>query len=188
MSDINELQYDDEAVEIDHENYVDPSEISPPMPAGIYTLRAGKPDYDVGGEGFPVAIFDHAVEGGPEEGKQVRFDRISTKPFLRRGITVSFALDFLRACGDASRPKTKRETLECLGAQEGKLFKAQVDWEAYCKSCENSIKGMRDFPFVEGSETEHQSRIECPTAGCTNEKGEPNLIYGNARIQRYIPA
>ena len=185
MADLHDIQFEDEAVDVDHDNYVDPSEMGPPIPAGTYQLRVGKPDFAVK-DGWPVAKFDHTVEGGEEDGKSIRFDTISTKPFERSGVKVSFAADFLRSCGDAGRPATKQQYVEALNAQEGKPFKAVVDWEAYCKVCENSVKGMRNFPQDENGV--RQSLIPCPT-GCTDdERGEPNLIYANARITRYIPA
>lgn len=186
MSDINELQIPDESVDIDHDNYVDPSEFGPPIAPGIYALTAGAPDFVLSAEGWPQATFTHTVAGGDEDGKEIRFDRISTKPFERSGVQVSFAQDFLRACGDTSRPSTKKEYAEALAAQEGRPFKASVDWEGYCKLCETAIKGQREFPQDENDV--HQSRIPCPS-GCTDpENGEPATVYANARIQRYIPA
>lgn len=186
MADLHDIQYTDGPVDVDHDNYVDPSEMGPPIPAGTYRLRVGKPDFDAGKEGWPQVIFDHTVEGGDEDGKGIRFDRISTKPFERGGVQVSWASDFLHACGDTSRPATKKQYLESMAAQEGKPFKAVADWEAYCKVCENSVKGMKSFPEDENGV--RQSRINCPT-GCVDEAtGEPNLIYANARITRYIPA
>lgn len=186
MADLHDIQFDDAPVDVDHDNYVNPSEMGPPIPAGTYLLKAGKPDFNVSTEGWPSATFDHTVEGGEEDGKSVRFDRISTKPFERGGVKVSFAADFLRSCGDTGRPSTKQQYVEALNAQEGKPFKAMVDWEAYCKVCENSVKGMKSFGEDENGV--RQSRISCPTGCMDDEKGEPNLIYANARITRYVPA
>ena len=189
MADLNEVlsNIQDEDVQIDHDNYVDPQEFGPPIPPAIYAFTAGAPDFNPGKEGWPYAQFTHTVASGDEEGKEIRFATVSTKPFERGGVQVSQATDFLRSCGDTSRPQTKVQTLEALAAQEGKPFKGSVDWEGWCKQCETAIKGQRNFPQDENEV--YQSKIDCPTNGCTDpENGEPATVYANARIQRYIPA
>lgn len=178
MADINDLKLTGDVATVDFDNYAEPSEFPPPVPAGVYTLTQGKPTFEASKEGgFLQAAINHKISGGEFDGIPVNFDRISNKTFERQGTKANMMVDQLRALGNADRPTTHQEYATAIEAGEGRPFKAQLDWEAYCKACQTSVKGMRNFP---SNGTHNLSTTKCPKCGVD--------IDARHRITRRIPA
>lgn len=179
-------------VQVDFDAYVDASEFPPPIPEGVYTLKQGKPKFEASKEGYLVAVFEkHVVEGGEQDGKSVAFDRISNKTFERQGVRVSMMGDQLRALGDTSRPRTNQEYADVIEANEGRPFKAQVQWEGFCGHKDTpvevadakdgvTLKGANQFPSAPSGE--RIPEVKCPKDGCGK------TIRARARINRRIAA
>lgn len=184
MADLTNLNLTPESAEVDYDKYVDPTEFAPPIPAGVYTFRQGKPEFSATEKGYLSAVMTQTVVGGEVDGKTVNFDRVSDKPFERQGVKVSMAVDHVRALGDTARYRTHEEFARAIEAGEGRIFKAQADWEAYCNpndgGCGNSVKGERNFPLAGDGKT-RLNQVNCPKCGKVD-------LFGNARIVRRIPA
>lgn len=175
---------------VDFDNYVDPSEFPPPVPAGVYTLEQGKPTFEASKDGYLVAKLDHTVVGGDQDKAKVSFDRISDKPFERSGVKVSMMADQLRALGDKSRPRTHDEYAAAIEAGTGRPFKAQLDWEGGCnhkgtpQECEWNapevyrVKGEKNFPA--NANGGHLDSLKCPTCG--------SEVRARTKVNRRIPA
>lgn len=191
--DLSNLKLKQEAVpEVDFEGYVDAQEFPPPVPAGVYTLKQGKPTFDATADGYLSANMTHTVEGGEYNGRSIAFDRVSNKPFDRQGVKVSMAMDHIRALPNTNgaRPHNHEEYAALIEAGEGQFFRAQLDWEGGCnhegtaqqcdwndKKAVVRIKGERSFPELNGV---RQNATKCPTCG--------KDIMARNRVSRRIPA
>jgi hypothetical protein len=195
---LQDLKLTNEEVVIDYDNYKEPTDFPPPVPAGIYTLKQGwqdeKKPFEASKDGFLQATLKHTVfdETGHEIGT-IAFDRISNKPFERQGVKVNMMVDQLRALGNTDRPRTHDDYATAIAAGDGQAFKAQIDWEAFCghKGTQHevtdskqgfTVKGMKRFPPLPVNGTgkqEHAPEIQCGVCGQT--------LQARARITRRIP-
>lgn len=154
--------------EVDFDNYKDAQEFPPPPPRGEYTLIQGKPDFDVSGDGKSlVATMHHKITGGEYDGRQIMYDRVSTKTFDRDGARASTAADHLRALGSSARPRDPREWGEAIGAGEDKPWKAVIDWRASCGDC------FKKFQESDGGQITKEHRKRCEVSGERNFPPNP---------------
>lgn len=180
-------------VEVDFENYTEPSEFPPPIPAGVYTLRQGKPAWEATKDGKLQAVMTHVVvaPGEPEDGHKISFDRVSNGWFQRQSGKGNMMLDHIRALGNTNRPNTHQEWADAVEAGTDQNFKASIDWEAGCNHKGTShevawedkenvfrVRGMRKFPTNGSGKPDPE--IECPTCHQT--------VLARERIGRRIPA
>ena len=195
MVDLSSLKLvEEEIVVADDAQYVDASEFPPPIPAGMYTLVQGKPDFTATSNGYLQATMTHVVAGGEHDGAKLAFDRVSDKPFDRQGIKVSMAADHVRAVypvGERPTCRSHADYAAAIEGAEGKPFKAQVDWEAGCnhdgtpQACEWTddkvfrVKGERNFPPSPSGQGK-LSEIKCTVCG--------TVVQARTRIVRRLPA
>lgn len=183
--DLSNLKLIEENIEVDTDNYVDPSEFPPPIPDGTYLFKQGKPEFDVTGKGFLQAQFTHEVADGDQVGAKVSFDRISNKPFDRSGIKVNMMTDHLRAIGDRGRYRTHQEYADALAAGEGKTFKAQTQWEAGCqhKGTDKQVEWTDTKPEAQGGVFRLKNMKNFPSNGNGGYKPEATCTVCGAQAQ-----
>lgn len=159
------------------------------LPAkGRYTLQAPT--------SFPAAAFgrtkggalsiqiDPTITGPTNEGFQVRFVKVSAKPFLRDGKYVSQVGDYLRACGFSGVLRDEQAVADAVEATAGTTYEAKIDWRAYNSKTGFSLQGMERFP--KNADGTHQSWVEDPTA--KDDSGNPVKVRANLIVDRFIPA
>lgn len=186
-ADLSNLKLTTEEVDIPLEDYVDPSEFPPPIPAGTYTFIQGKPTFEPTKDGFLSANMTHEVSGGEYDKRKLPFDRISNKPFDRQGHRATMMNDHLRAVGHTGAPRSHQEFADAIEASEGKPFNAQVDWDGYCGHKDTplegqeafTVRGERNFPPAGNGTSGHLDSTRCPT--CKQE------VRARAKITRRIP-
>lgn len=157
---------------------------------GRYTLRAV--------ESFPSEAFgtskagaltvqiDPTIVGPTNEGKQMKFTRISAKAFSRGGKSVSQVGDYLKACGVAGSLSNPQAIADAVEQTAGAIFEADLDWRAYGKESDGSVvelDGMENFPVREDGS--HIPYVESKTV--TDETGAPKKFWANLQIQRFHP-
>ncbi len=173
-----------DAVEVDFDNYADASEFPPPVPEGIYTLVQGKPEFEVTKEGRLGAVMTQKIVDGPapvsDAQRELRFDRVSDKPFLRSGVYVSMMADQLRAVGVFDHVRSPQDYANALLGAEGTQFHAFLKWDGYCAHKNTphadekpvSVKGAKNF--------DADGTAKCSVCGSD--------IRARARVDRRIPA
>ena len=138
--------------------------------------------------GFLSAQIDPVVVGPSNEGYTFRYTKVSAKPFKRSGVTVSQMGDYLRAVGITQRPQTPQEQADAVEATAGRIYQADLDWEAYCKGCKFTLKGMENFPTDESGKPSPWAK--CPNCKQTGDDGKvtPVSLRANVRIDRFVSA
>lgn len=151
-------------------------------PAGKYTLRAP--------ETFPETAFtrtklghlliqiDPTIAGPDREGFQIRYQRISAKPFERSGEKVSQVGDYLRACGFKGTLKNEQELANAVASTANLTYESKVDWQARNSRTGYEVTGMTKFPKKEDGT--YQSWVEDPTE--KDENGKPIKLRANLVI------
>ena len=187
-ADISSLGNLNSAEPLDLDLYKDASAGFDLPKAGIYTLRA--PD------SFPSTSFgstrnndlsaqiDPTIVGPTNEGFNIRFTKISAKPFKRSGVTVSQIGDYLRACGRTGTVPAEPQALaDAVAETAGRVYQAELDWRAYNKNTGFQVEGMKNFPKTATGEP--QSWIEDPSD--KDENGAPVRLRANLSVRRYLP-
>lgn len=181
--DINDLSLDTSEVEINPE--ADAFAYPPPPVEGRYRVRLklhergwekGTDKYNV--EYMRANIEARIVAPGDSSDDKPLFDNPSTQVFASSG--TSKIVGILQALGMTGIPPRGKIHEYARFLQPYLEHEAEVDvmtqWEAYCKDCEKSIKGMRRFPT--NGDGGHKGAIECP--GCGAE------LNAQARISKYM--
>jgi hypothetical protein len=156
-------------------------------PAGQYTLRAPEsfPDtaFGVSKAGALTVQIDPTIAVGEFEGTTVRFQRVSAKPFLRKGSLVSQLGDYLNAVGISGTFSTPQDLADAAEMTASQTYEAYLDWNVYNKNTGFKLEGMKNFPkLADGS---YQSWVEDPTA--VDADGKPVRLRANLSISRFIP-
>lgn len=134
--------------------------------------------------GFLSIQIDPEITGPSSAGITVRYAKISAKPFMRNGSTVSQVADYLRAVGyTGSVPGDPQELADLVAQTAGAQYEAVLDWEARHTSTGFKTKGMRNFPS--DGNGGHQSWVEHPTE--RDAEGNPLRLRANLVIDRFIP-
>ena len=187
MADISALGTLQAVEMLDLDNYKDVSEAAPLPKAGRYTVRAP--------ESFPSAAFgrtragalsvqvDPTIIAPSNEGYQIRYTKISAKPFKRGGVTVSQVGDYLRANGFKGKLTSEKEIIDAVESTVNRTYEVQVDWRAYNKNTGFSLEGMENFPS--DGNGGHQPWCEDPEA--KDENGNPQRLRANLVVDRYVP-
>lgn len=187
MADLSHLGGLNAVEALDFANYADNKESTFRLPAkGRYTLRA--PD------SFPAAAFgvtkagalsvqvDPTIVGPAHEGFNIRFTKVSAKPFPRDGKWVSQAGDYLRAFGYSGTLSDAQQIADAIETTAGQTFEAKLDWRVYSKSG-FTLQGMEKFPKL--ADGTYQSWVEDPIE--KDENGAPKKLRANIIVDRYIP-
>lgn len=153
--------------------------------AGVYQFRAptfSDASFGATRAGNLSATLDPTIVGPTNEGVVVRFCKVSAKTFERSGKQVSYAGDYLRACGIRGEvPADPQELANLIASTSGALWEGQLDWEA--GKGDFRVKGMRNFP--KDASGEPQSWVEHPTL--TDDNGAPLRLRANLVVTRFIP-
>lgn len=186
-ADISALGNLEPVQELDLETYADTSGFRLPR-AGEYTLRApetiGAEAFSKSQAGYLTARVDPTIVGPTNEGFEIRFVRISAKPYENKGSMISQAALYLRACGVKRTPGTNQEIADAIASTAGKTYPAYLDWEVRYQGV-TLKKGMKNFPS--DGKGGYQSWIEHPSE--TNpETGEPLRLRANLVVSRFLSA
>lgn len=153
-------------------------------PKGEYTLQAPPITDESFGEtkaGYLSAQIDPTIVDGPFTGFQLRYQKVSAKPFDRSGIKVSQAGDYLRACGFNGNLASVQDIADAVQQTEGTNYRAILDWRAYHTSG-FELEGMERFP--KNPDGTHQSWIEVP--GVKDDEGNPARAMARLFIRKFI--
>lgn len=173
---------------LDLENYADNKDYVGIPKAGRYTVQA--PD------SFPSTAFsrtranalsaqiDPTIVGPTNEGFQLRFIKVSAKPFKRGGITVSQLGDYLRATGFRGKVLDEAAQADAVEGTANKTYQVDIDWRAYNKETGYSLEGMTRFPS--DGNGGHLPWCEDPNA--KDENGVAVRLRANLIVARYVPA
>lgn len=189
MADLSALGTLNPVEQLDLSNYKDNKISTFQLPRkGRYSLQA--PD------SFPSTAFtrtnagalsvqiDPKIVGPTNPGFEVRFVKVSAKPFKRDGITVSQLGDYLRACGSTAILRDEQEQADAAEATANQVYTADLDWRAYHKIGPVIVEGMENFPIL--ADGSNQSWIAHPTE--KDEKGEPVKVRANLFVKRFLAA
>ena len=189
MADISALSNLQSTEPLDWDKYADSKESPTPPRKGRYQLQA-PPSFAFSATtaGYLQAQIDPKVAGPTDAGYEIKFQRVSAKPFKRSGVTVSQMGDYLRAVGITQRPQTPQEQADAVEATAGRIYQADLDWEAYCKGCKFTLKGMENFPTDESGKPSPWAK--CPNCKQTGDDGKvtPVSLRANVRIDRFVSA
>ena len=192
MADISNLQNLQGGDPLDFDIYIDAKEAPPVPPKGRYVVRATeKPTFGATQQGFLSAQIDPRIVGPTNEGYEIRYVKVSAKPFKRGAVTVSQLGDFLRAAGSTARPRTPQEQADAVEQTAGATLTIDLDWEAYHKETKWSLKGMEKFPKLPGGGFEEWVEVPDPAAPgqvLKDQDGNPIRVRARAKVERYVAA
>lgn len=152
---------------------------------GRYTLRAvdsfPQEAFGTSKAGALTVQIDPTIIGPTNEGKVLKFTRISAKAYQRAGKPVSKVGDYLKACGVSGNLSNAQAIADAVEATAGAVFEADLDWRAYGKEADGTVverDGMENFPTREdGSFIPY---IESTTL--LDEAGKPKKFWANLEI------
>lgn len=139
--------------QVDFDNYADPTEFPPPIPAGTHNFKTVKIEIEKFEQTTGVVSFiaDHEVYDPATGAKigNINFDRFTTKVFQRQNVPASMAADMLRAVGDTSRPASPRQWGEAILAikawcDQGNFWSGADDWDGYCDHKDTDKESLKD--------------------------------------------
>ena len=170
---------------LDLENYADNKDYCPIPKAGRYTVQA-PPSFAFGrtNAGSLSAQVDPVIIGPTSEGFQLRFIKVSAKPYKRDGVTVSQLGDYLRATGFRGRLTDEQEQADAVEQTANRIYQVDVDWRAYNKDTKYALEGMERFPS--DGNGGHLPWTTDPNQ--KDENGEPVRLRANLAVTRFIPA
>lgn len=171
--------------------YTDQKESTFQLPTeGKYTLRAPESfpstAFTRTKAGFLLIQIDPTIAGPDREGFQIRYQRISAKPFERSGQKVSQVGDYLRATGFKGVINDEQALADAVEATAGKTYEAKLVWQARNSRNGYELTGMTKFP--KNADGTYQSWIEDPVEKDENDK--PVKLRANLVIPfgGFIPA
>lgn len=150
---------------------------------GRYVVRAPESFENAFGTtqaGHLKAQVDPTIVGPTNEGFQIRYVNISAKPYPS-GNASQFG-DYLRACGRRGNLRDVQALADAVAETAGTIYQVDLDWKAYNKETGYEVKGMENFPIVDG---EPQSWIEDPNVGAD---GTHKRLRANLEVRRFISA
>lgn len=157
-------------------------------PKGTYTVQA--PDsfpteaFGASQAGYLTAQIDPTIVDGPHAGFQLKYQRVSAKPFQRKGETASIAGDYLIACGFRGNLNSPQDIADAIEATAGTTYEVKLDWRAENYQTKFKVEGMENFP--RNADGTYQSWVEDPTS--TNPDGTPKRLMARLFIREFIPA
>jgi hypothetical protein len=186
MADISSLTNLQAGDPIDWEGYADAKEAAPPPRKGRYVVRAPeKFAFGSTQQGYLSAQIDPIIVGPSSEGYEIRYVKVSAKPFKRGAATVSQLGDYLRAAQSTARPRSPQEQADAVEATANRTYQIDGDWEGYCKQCKYTAKGEAAFP--KGADGQPQPWLPCPNE-CKDDAGSPVQLRARFRVERFVAA
>lgn len=161
-------------------------------PAGKYTLRAP--------ESFPAEAFaatksdqpmllarvDPTIVGGEFDGFQLRFIKVSAKPYDNKNRKtgevlgrISQAALYLKKFGITNVSENPQEIANAIASTAGKTYEAYLDWEASHWATRFTLKGMKQFPS--NGDGTYQSWTTHPTE--KDAEGNPLRVRANLVVR-----
>ena len=132
---------------------------------------------------------DPTIVGPTNEGKQLKFTRISGKIYQRDGKSVSQLNDYLKTVGVTDTvPGDPQEQANIVEQTAGRVFEAGLDWRAYAKGAnadgsDLSVEGMENFPS--NGAGGFLPYLNHPTV--KDDEGKPKKIWANLEIVYFVP-
>lgn len=190
IADISALGNLQSAEPLDLEQYPEARESVELPKKGVYTVRAPEnfpaEAFGQSQTGFLTARVDPTIVGPTNEGYTVRFTKVSAKAWKdKNGLTVSQLGRYLKATGrnDAVDGKPQAQA-DAIAQTANTVYKAQLDWRAYCKGCGFQLEGAEKFtPDGNGG---FKPFTICPN--CKDEQGEPLGLRANVVVSRFLSA
>lgn len=188
MADISSLGSLQSAEPLDLAVYKDASSGFTMPPKGRYTVRAPEsfPPTAFGATkaGYLSAQIDPTIVGGPHDGFQLRYQKISAKVFKRGGQPASQFGDYFRAVGLKSGEVSgePQQLANAVEATANRTYVIDLDWHGYDKTTGTPIDGMEAFP--QNADGTYQPWIESATE--KDEQGNPLKIRARAEITRFV--
>jgi hypothetical protein len=157
---------------------------------GVYTLQAppsfSSEAFGVSNAGALTAQIDPTIADGPHAGYTLRYIKVSAKPYLRKGQTVSQLGDYLKACGVSGIFTTPQDLADAVELTAGTVWQGELDWRIYKDGI--SIEGMEKFPPVldeEGKATgTFQPWVNSPIQ--KNPDGSPKRLFANLYVRNFL--
>lgn len=186
---------------LDLDSYLDNKESNFQLPPkGRYTVRAPESftqaSFGVTRAGALSITVDPTIVSPTNEGFNIRFTKVSAKPFKRGASTASQAGDYLRACGLRGKYTTNEAISDAVEQTANALLQVDLDWRAYNKNTGFSVEGMERFPS--DGNGGHLPWFNDPTDFEAAEDGSikldaegnklPKRLRANVVVSRYIPA
>lgn len=154
-------------------------------PAGIYTLQAPErfPDeaFSATKNGDLQVQIDPKIVGGPFDGFQLRYIKVSAKPFERDGDTVSWYGDYLAAAGFSGVINTVDDLVNAAEGTANLLYRAKLNWEARNNKTKFKVRGMTRFP--KNADGTYQSWVEDPND--LDENGKPVRLPARLVVEKF---
>lgn len=159
--------------------------------AGVYELRAP--------ESFPTEAFgktqggnlsarvDPVIVGPSNEGYEVRFTNIYATVYTdpRTGVETSGIAQYLQAFGITEQlDGTPEQAANLIASTAGKTAKAYLNWEANHRPSGFKLKGMKNFPIVDGKPV---SSVEHPDESVTDQNGQRLRLRANIVVSKWLP-
>lgn len=189
-ADISALGNLQSAEPLDLDLYPDAKESVELPKKGTYQVRAPESfpaeSFGASQAGFLTSRVDPTIIGPTNEGFTVRFTKVSAKPWKdKSGLTVSQLGRYLKATGlSETVPADPQAQADAVARTANAVYKAQLDWRAYCKGCGFTIEGEEKF-FSDGNGG-HKPFTTCPN--CKDEIGEPIGLRANVVVSRFLSA
>lgn len=190
LADISALGNLQSAEPLDLSLYPDAKESIDLPKKGTYTVQAPPsfpPEmFGASQAGFLTSRVDPTVLGPTNEGFTVKFTKVSSKTWKdKNGLTVSQLGRYLKATGlNETIPADPQDQADAVASTAGAVYKAQLDWRAYCKGCGFQVEGEEKF-FSDGNGG-HKPYTICPN--CKDEQGEPLGLRANVVVSRFLSA
>lgn len=147
MSEINNVQLrEPDPIDFDRQT-TGTTTVRPKMPPqGEYSLLPVGCEWGADRSGYLMGTMTFRVidPNQPHDNYEMRYQRVSTKKWPSR--ESSSILDYLKAHGITARPSTNAEYQALVSSTLNRPFRAVVDWRAYDKASQETVKGMEQFP------------------------------------------
>lgn len=151
--------------------------------------------------GALLSQIDPTVVGGEFDGYQIRFTKVSAKPFQQRRKvngtevteTTSQVAQYLKACGrSGAMPTHPQDIANAVEQTAGQLYEVETDWKVWDK--DNQVEyTLRKNPDVfakdeDGNVLPFIVRKNADGSPMLDESGKPMRLRANVEITRYISA
>lgn len=141
------------------------------------------------------------VKSGTADGYQIRFTRASTKVLTdfntkqpKKGNPNKLA-QFLRSTGVQVKPQTNSDYRAAVKSVVKKPFAFTIDWEAYNKDTQESVKGFLNFPADPDRPGQRKAILHAgDVIALVDNKGVPTgqtytvkseVLFANARLRYF---
>lgn len=168
----------------------------PVPPPGRYTVRAPASFDGAFGRSSAGALLsqiDPTIVGGEHDGYQIRYVKVSAKPFTQRrkvdGVetteTTSQVAQYLKACGlKGAIPADQTEIANLVERTAGQMYEVETDWKVWDKfnSVEYTLRKNPDM-FARDDEGNVQ-----PFIVVKDGEGKEMRLRANVEITRFLSA